>query len=232
MLPALLFMDLTLTKEQIDRCIGSNPWDLGNQVLYDLCSNHFTHDKADKILAKTWLIGRAYAAAIERRRNKNDINDNFYTDTVVSTFKNSRLDTILENLKNQQLSVDTLHHIIDAHFYLTKLLFEITELDKRSFSSKYLHFHLSNLFFIYDSRAVKAMRQYVTRLPKHLNALAERESVDKEYSSFVYKCFHLRQSIFDKYNVLLTPRQLDNLLIETANIKMIIANRSVEQSDW
>lgn len=225
-------MDTALSKEQIDRCVDAKPWDLGNQVLYDLCANHFTHDTAEKILAKTLLIGRAYAAAIERRKNKSDINDNFYIDTVVPTFQNSRLDTILADLQNKQLSVDKLHEIINAHFYLTKLLFEITELDKRSFSSKYLHFHLPGLFFIYDSRAVTAMRKFVSRLPSNLKALADRESVDKEYSNFVYKCFYLRQTIFDKFNVLLTPRQLDNLLIETANTEMTLVSGSVEQGGW
>lgn len=209
-----------LTKELIDRCVKCQPWDLGNQVLYDLCANYSAHDTAEKIVAKTWLIGRAYAAAIERRKNKSVINDNFYLDTVVTAFNNSRLDMILAVLQNKRLAVDTLHDVINAHFYLTKLLFDITKLDKRSFSSKYLHFHLPDLFFIYDSRAVAAMRLFVTRLPTHLKALENRESVDKEYSNFVYKCFHLQQTIFDKHKLLLTPRQLDNLLIETANCKM------------
>ncbi len=213
-------MDTIFTKEQLDNCVNDNPWDLGNQVLYDLCANHFTHDTAQKILAKTWLIGRAYAAAIERRKNKSGINDNFYIDTVVSKFKSSRLDNILADLKTKQLSVDTLQSVIDAHYYLTKLLFEITELDIRSFSSKYLHFHLPVLFFIYDSRAVTAVRQFVKRLPRNLKALAGRETVDREYSNFVYKCFYLRQTILEQHKILLTPRQLDNLLIETANIRM------------
>lgn len=212
----------TLTIEQLDNCVNDKPWDLGNQVLYDLCANHFTHDTAEKILAKTWLIGRAYAAAIERRKNKNAINDNFYIDTVVPKFKDSRLDDILADLKRKQLSADTLHDIIDAHYFLTKLLFEITELDKRSLSSKYLHFHLPNLFFIYDSRAVTAMRQFVKRLPKNLRALENKATVDGEYSTFVYKCFYFRQIIFEQYQVHLTPRQIDNLLIETANKKMAV----------
>ncbi|MPR31782.1 hypothetical protein [Salmonirosea aquatica] len=215
-------MDTTLTIEKIENCLAKKPWDLVNQVLYDLCTNYFKHDTAEKILAKTLLIGRAYAAAIERRKNKSGINDNFYIYTVVPMFKNSRLDTILADLKNKQLSADTLPDIINTHFYLTKRLFEITELDKRSFSSKYLHFHLPDLFFIYDSRAVTAMRQFVKRLPKHFKALADKEAVDKQYSNFVYKCFYLRQKIFEQYQILLTPRQLDNLLIETANNKMTV----------
>jgi hypothetical protein len=215
-------MSINLNSVQLDKCIKNNPWDLGNKVLYDLCSNHFTHDSTQNILAKTWLIGRAYAAAIERRKNKLTINDNFYIDTVVPKFKASNLDKILSDLTTKELCVNTLHEIVDAHYYLTKMLFEITELDKRSFSSKYLHFHLPNLFFIYDSRAVSAMRLFVKQLPGNLRELEVREPVDREYSNFVYKCLHLRQTIFEKHQILLTPRQLDNLLIETANSKMTL----------
>lgn len=215
-----------MTSKQIDNCQKINEWNLGNKVLYDLCSTNFTHDTTEKILAKTLLIGRAYAAAIERRRNKSDINDNFYLDTVAPTFKKSKLDKILADLKkHNQISSDTLPKIIDAHNYLTQLLFDITDLEKRSFSSKYLHFHLPELFFIYDTRAVSAMRIFVKRLPKKLQLLADRENTDKEYSNFFYKCFFLRQTINEQFKILLTPRQLDNLLIEAANKEKVRQNK-------
>lgn len=176
-----------ITREQINKCQGINVLDLGNKVLYDLCSTNFTHDTTEKILAKTWLIGRAYAAAIERRKNKNksEISDDFYTDIVVPTFEKSDLDIILADLKNYtEISSDSLPKIIDAHYYLTDFLFKITELRKRSFSSKYLHFHLPELFFIYDIRAVSAIQFYVKKLPKNLQVLADRENADNEYSNF------------------------------------------------
>jgi len=215
-------MQPSITSEQLDKCTNGKVWDLSNQVLYNLCATHFNHDTDEKIIAKTLLIGRTYAAAIERRKNKSNINDNFYIDVVAPTFKNSKLDTILTELKQiNHLSVDTLPKIIDAHFYLTKTLFDITNLDKRSFSSKYLHFHLPDLFFIYDSRAVIAMRLFSSRLSKQLKVLADRENTDKEYSNFYCKCFALRQTIYEQHNILLTPRQLDNLLIDTANNKIL-----------
>jgi len=221
-------MNTLLTSRDIDNCLKETVWDLGNQVLYDLCSNNFTHDTAEKVIAKTLLIGRVYAAAIERRKNKSGINDNFYIDTVAPTFTNSRLDNILGELKKyDQISVDTLPDIINAHHFLTQTLFEITELEKRSFSSKYLHFHLPDLFFIYDSRAVAAMRHFVNSLPKHLKLSANKDNSDKEYSSFVYKCFFLRQTINEQHNILLTPRQLDKLLIEKANNNAISSSTSV-----
>jgi hypothetical protein len=63
-------------------------WDFGNEVLYDLCKNNFDHKDSAKILSKVWLIGRSYSAAIERRRNKDEINDDFYIDKVVPEFIN------------------------------------------------------------------------------------------------------------------------------------------------
>lgn len=217
-----------MTFRQINRCQKFNEWQLGNKVLYDLCSKHFTHDTTEKIIAKTLLIGRVYAAAIERRKNKDSINDDFYLNTIVPAFKKSKLDKILIDLKKyKQISKETLPKIIDAHYYLTRLLFNITELEKRSFSSKYLHFHLPDLFFIYDTRAVSALRLFVKKLPKELKDLADRENTDKEYSNFFLKCYFLRQSIYKQFNVLLTPRQLDNLLIETANNKRIKQNISI-----
>jgi hypothetical protein len=211
-----------MTSKQIDDCQKENEWNLANKVLYNLCLTNFTHDTNEKILAKTLLIGRAYAAAIERRKNKNEINDNFYLDIVAPTFYESRIDDYLTDLTNHQvISNKSMPKIIDAHNYLTQLLFKITNLEKRSFSSKYLHFHLPELFFIYDTRAVAAMRLFVKKLPKELQVLADRENTDREYSNFFYKCIYLRQIINERFNVLLTPRQLDNLLIETANKEMI-----------
>lgn len=215
-----------MTAKQIERCQNKNEWSFANDVLYDLCSTNFKHNKPEEILAKTLLIGRAYAAAIERRKNKSDINDNFYRDTVVPAFKKSHLDEILKDLrKHEQITHNTIPKIIDAHNYLTQLLFEITNLEKRSFSSKYLHFHLPELFFIYDTRAVSAMRLFVPKLPKELQILVNGENADKEYSTFFYKCFFLRQQIYEGFKVLLTPRQLDNFLIETANREKIKHNK-------
>ena len=77
-----------LTTELIETCKKS-VWNFGNGVLYKLCAENFYHTKDEHILAKVWLIGRAYAAAIERRRIKEAINDDFYIDKVVPTFKNS-----------------------------------------------------------------------------------------------------------------------------------------------
>jgi len=49
--------------------LKDQPGFLGNTVLYDLCKSYPRHDEEDVIASKIWLIGRAYAAAIERGKN-------------------------------------------------------------------------------------------------------------------------------------------------------------------
>lgn len=206
------------TKVNIDNALQSNEWDFGNEILYELCKKNFKHKKDDKIIAKVWLIGRAYAAAIERRRNKTDINDNFYIDKVAPLFKNSKLDKKLKSIKlERNITDENLKKILSVHYYLMQEIKKITEMEKRSFCSKYLHFHLPNLFFIYDSRAVNALRKFSNKVPVEFTSLPMSEKVDNEYAKFFVKCFVLKNQIQIKYNMELTNRQFDKLLILTAN---------------
>src|SRR5438477_314230 len=58
-----------LTSEFVEGALLEKVWDVGNGVLYDLCAANPEHTRDDVIIAKIWLIGRTYAAAIERRRD-------------------------------------------------------------------------------------------------------------------------------------------------------------------
>jgi len=127
----------------------------------------------------------------------------------------------LSELRNHnKLTIENLPLILKAHNYLTQLTASITGLEKRSFSSKYLHFHLPNLFFIYDSRVVDSLRHFISRVPSSMDFIFESDSVDKEYAKFVCKSFVIRNSIVDNYNIDLTLRQFDNILIDFANKKL------------
>ena len=131
------------TQKQLDTARQKNVWDFGNAILYKLCKDNFKHDTDDHILTKVLFIGRIYAAAVERRKNKsNDINDNFYTDIVAPTFRKSKLDEQLSKLKIAKTeNIENIKLVLQTHYLLTSMLKKITALDKRSFSSKYLHFH-------------------------------------------------------------------------------------------
>ena len=78
-------------------------------------------------------------------------------------------------------------------------------------ASKYLHFHVPALFFLYDSRA--------DRMLTRLSPIRRRSSVlrafggDLAYTRFVSYAMALRQQLSAQYGVTLSPRQLDRLLL-------------------
>ncbi|MBK8567444.1 MAG: hypothetical protein IPN76_30020 [Saprospiraceae bacterium] len=211
---------MKIAEIEISNLAKNTCWDFGNKILYNLCQDYPSHNKDDIILTKVLFIGRIYAAAVERRKNKNDdpiINDNFYIDNVIPAFINSNIDNNLKKLKGKQLSTNNILEILKVHNELVKILTKITELNKRSFASKYLHFHLPNLFFIYDSRAVQAMRKFTSKIPIELQYILQEKGIDKEYAKFFCKSFDLKTRIETTHKSRITTRQLDNLLMETAN---------------
>ena len=194
-------------------------WDFGNEILYKMCEQNFEHKEIDKIVGKVILIGRAYAAAIERRKNKTEENENFYIDKVAPKIKNSKLDEYISQLKSQsELTEKNIPDVLKLHFFFTELIKEITEQNKRSFSSKYLHFHLPNLFFIYDTRAVKAIRLLKTKLPKKYKAELHANGIDKEYATFFYKCYEQKNILEREKNENLSIRHFDNILMKVVEL--------------
>jgi hypothetical protein len=114
------------------------------------------------------------------------------------------------------VTLENLDAVLTCHLRLTEAFFELTTLGKRSLASKYLHFHYPHLFFIYDTRAHAALRlislrRTGTRAPKH-------ES-DKTYRSFCMKVLALRDHIEAAHGRRLSPREIDNLLLEVVRRK-------------
>ena len=209
---------IRISKENIEKGLSFTEWDFGNEVLYKLCKENFEHKEKDKIIAKVWLIGRSYAAAIERRKNKTDINDNFYIKTVAPAFEKSYLDKYLLSFRiEKEISINNIEKILAVHNYLIQIIKEITGMEKRSFCSKYLHFHLPNLFFIYDSRSVAALRNFISRIPTELMYLTKVKESDNEYAKFFIKSFILKKQIKENFGLELTPREIDKILIVKAN---------------
>jgi hypothetical protein len=203
-------------KRDVLKAIRYTKYDLANSYLYKLCKDNFTHDRAEKTLAKTILIGRAYAVAIERRKNKHDkTNEEFYQNEIVPLFRKPFLDNGLQRLKGMALKEENLFRFLNLHYKLVKHLNGITELNKRSFVSKYFHFHLKDKFFIYDSRAEKAIRKLNVRLPGSETSKYKQVDVDDKYMKFFLKCFALQKAIKKYYKINLTIRQLDNLFLYT-----------------
>ena len=205
-------MKIAVTGDDIDYALASSPWDLGNQVLYSLCHDHPSHDHGDAIIAKIWLIGRSYAAAIERRRNADDTSDDFYETIVVDRIKKSKLDEWLASLPDNMTDPWTeLGAIITVHKRLMDLFSDMTGLEKRSLASKYLHFHRPDLYFIYDSRARESIGKVTPRLNEIQNIAAQDQ--DSVYHSFCRRAQCLREDIRARFNRNLNPRQLDKILL-------------------
>lgn len=196
-----------LTRKFIEAALeAQSVWDLGNDVLYKLCADHPGHAGADIIIAKTWLIGRAYAAALERRRNADVLGDAFYR-KVARKFEDARLDGWFHDPRGNRQAA------IEAHKRLTDLLQRITGFEKRSFASKYLHFHFPSQFYIYDSRADKSARELV-RLDRGRTRDGE---VDANYADFFSRCEQLSKRISDLVKrTTISPRQVDKVLLHWA----------------
>lgn len=200
---------MEITGTDIELACEKQVWDLGNQVLYDLCQKYPQHTEDDSIIAKVWLIGRAYAAAIERRPDHEIHGDDFYTQRVVPEIKSSPIDKWLSELPPGPPSdANVCASVIKTHGEVTKLFSRISGLSKRSLASKYLHFHRPDLFFIYDSRSMSVIRAATPPL-----TVPGGEDHDPEYALFFQRCLCLIKFIKERHDAELNPRQLDNLLI-------------------
>lgn len=210
---------LSATKKDIDYAQSSTPWDLGNQILYDMCSTHPWHTTSEEAVSKIWLIGRSYAAAIERRKTENDVPpDNFYEETVGPTVSSSNIDTLLSNLPASPSDpVTNLAATVKTHKKITALFKSITGMENRSLSSKYLHFHRPDLFFIYDSRAEISISK-LTPDCRYIDLVdVQKNERDESYYSFCMRTAWLRNKIVNEFNKMLSPRELDKVLLMVHN---------------
>lgn len=189
-------------------------WEFGNNILYQMCKDNPMHEKKDVVVGKMWLIGRSYAAAIERRKNASDSSDDFYCDEVAPKMVGigAELDERLKKLcTSKNPIIDDIEDILTTHKFLMDTLYDLTGLEKRSLVSKYLHFHCPEKFFIYDSRAREKIRKMVKKPDK--NILSGIENYDAEYGNFVCRMLELQEYLNVKYGVYATPRSMDDFLL-------------------
>jgi len=185
-------------------------WNLGNEMLYQLCRDYPDHKTPEVITAKVWLIGRSYAAAIERGRTMEEDGDSFYELKVVPKIQASSLDEQIHTVKQfSEIERESIPTILRTHKYLTDLFAEISGKNKRSLASKYLHFHCPALFFLYDSRAATGARVLYPRFRPELPV----KQVDQEYAKFFLRLVKMREDILRKKGRLLSTREIDNILI-------------------
>ncbi len=190
-------------------------WEFGNSILYQMCEDNPLHNDSDVVIGKIWLIGRSYAAAIERRKNADDYQgDDFYYDAVAPKMLEigKELDSRIESLKNNSgIIADCVPEILSTHKYLMDAFMDLTGLEKRSLASKYLHFHCPEKFFIYDSRARAAIGKIVKRPNKKI--LLGIDDHDAEYGDFVCRMLELQKYLDEKLGTYEKPRAIDSFLL-------------------
>jgi hypothetical protein len=202
-----------LTQEGIRAAIRSQKvWDLGNEVLYRLCREYPDHSEDEAIIAKVWLIGRSYAAAIERRKERGEFSsDAYYCNRVAPMVRQSSIDKWFNVLRNDQTNAHDKN--VEAHKHLTDLFSEISGLGKRSLASKYLHFHFPQRFFIYDARASECVRRLRRQLDIRSRPLPRNSASDPIYGVFYDECLELTRVIGQRIGQALSPRGFDKLLL-------------------
>lgn len=203
---------MNINQRDIDSVVKDNDWTFMNKILYQMCSRYPTHTDYSIIMAKVCIIGRSYSASIERRKTnpKKSGSNDFYGKIVAPQMSKSNIDKWINDLRRfRVINKQNLLEMVNIHFKVMKLLNKISGMNKRSLASKYLHFHLPNLFYIYDSRAVKGL----SNISPNLRIKDISKVYDKEYYKFFLKLFSLQKEIEKKYNKKLSPRQLDRLLL-------------------
>lgn len=201
----------------------------GNKILYEMCKNNPLHNDDEVISGKVWLIGRSYAVAIERVREKKYINDDFYSIEVPKIFTKNydgNFDGDIQSIKDNGIE-----KILSTHKKLTDAIKHATGLEKRSFSSKYLHFHRPNIFYIYDSRASDSIHKIIKGSKELFNEFKGRRKelrgkYDIRYTEFFIKCLILRKHIKSEFGIELSPRHIDDFLIYISNKNLRIRNKN------
>lgn len=200
-------------------------WKFCTEVLYEMCKKKPKHEDPDIIASKFLIIGRTYAAAVERNNGK-DIkpNDDFYYDDVVKSIMGIKdeLDESIWQLNKPKGNIkDNIKDVLETHYLLMdKISFEMSTKDgetkkmKRSLASKYLHFHCPEMFFIYDERAKQAVNKILKSIGKLKSSPDNNPDCkcDKEYKEFVYKCLTLQEILGNP-----TPQEFDGFLLFNCN---------------
>ena len=222
----------------------------GNQVLYDMCSKVPYHNDEGIVGGKCWLIGRAYAASPQRRRTKDKSNNtegyDFFFDRLGSEIvKNGKAVILDEGIRTFSTASYTGSYEKDILLLLksmemvnlmNELIREsLTKIDRPSdqnndeingvnntisFSSKYIHFHMRNIVYIYDKysrvnapavyKALGLNNQMKNAIAKDLRTTF-LEAHMAEYRRHVANCYSLSLQISKSF--LLNPRCIDTFLL-------------------
>lgn len=204
-----------IPRARIESAIQSSPWALCDDTLYALCQEHPDHRKADEILAKVFMIGRVYAASLERRKNADLAGANFFEDIVVPIIQNSEIDSWFASLRalpSPSLSEQRVDAVLRVHDEVTRLFARISGQQNRSLAARYLHCHFPGLFYLFDLRSSAALRRYISKRSFDSSMQTRREFADPQYERFYLDCEALNSAIGAVLGRTLSPQELDKVL--------------------
>jgi len=191
-------------------------WHFGNDVLYEMCRKNFDHQDVTVITGKLMLIGRTYSATLDRQTTKvkgqtrEIVRGRRLYAEVSEKIRDSDLDQRLKALQGYlHFEPSIKQELLSIHIDLVSIFRDVTGQEKTSLASKYLHFHLQDLFFIMDSLAKSALAQITIQKP--------RGGYGK-YPAFFNAMSILQAQIHECCGEIMTPRELDDLLYRVLEI--------------
>lgn len=213
-------MEKELTKNQLKKYYEQSKkmnelWYVSNNVLYEMCMKYPAHKDVSEVVAKIFLIGRSYAASIERTENANVYEKKI--PELVSKHGKEIDSALLECNKSN------LQQIFKTYDLILRSFHEVSGKWNRSLASKYLHFHKPENFYLMDSRAKKGLSKILTIYPvaaKIKNEEKRQYSVSKEsseYMNFYLKCQMCKKELEKEFNCKLSTRGFDQLLLTIAD---------------
>lgn len=191
------------------------PVSFGNVILYRMCRERPKHVHLDTIASKVWLIGRSYAAAIERGAGKKiKKGEDFYMKQVAPAIKRAEIDHWIGRVLHiKRLTVENIGESLRCHKLVMDLFGKIAGgRTKRALASKYLHFHAPYAFFIYDSRATSRVRQELRK--RRGRIVLPKLRCDEKYKKFCLQCLLYREILEKEMKMQITPRDLDSKLLD------------------
>lgn len=208
-----------LRKQWVDAAVRPSIWDVGNEWLYKLCKTYPAHTDAAQVVAKIWLIGRAYSAAAERGVAGKGQADKYIIE-LSQRFVDQKADRHLKRLPKPTADFRKhLEQVIDVHHSVESIFSNDDELGRVSLTSKYLHFHRPDLFPIYDSRASAAIAQ-VSPDSRFTGYEVPSEHATSLYGKFSVRTAWLLDQVAEVLGHTPTLRQLDNLLLQVHRDKV------------
>jgi len=193
-------------------------YNTSNKILYKMFEDYPENRVKEHIVAKALILGRTYAAAIERRKSKDGLsNDDFYIQKVTKCFISTKMGKDIKKIRSASEELQRASMSLSLHGKLQDSFKPDTKLNKRSFCSKYLHFQLPDDFYLYDTRAANALSRFRKHLPQMKQHLSKfppyQDNWDKTYWSFYRGCYCLSQTIANVLKKNLSKREIDSLLL-------------------